>query len=101
MLAFGLDELLFVAAAIGGLAALLVSGRRDGATRRDRGEPGHRGSPVPLPLAFVAVFGVGGLVAARVLDVHGLQAIVAASGAGMVALGLAVLLRDAERPAKD
>ena len=46
-------------------------------------------SLMPLLLAFVSMFGVGGLIATQLLDVHGGQA--AAIGTGFGALGLGVV----------
>jgi membrane protein implicated in regulation of membrane protease activity len=49
-------------------------------------------SLMPLLLAFVSMFGVGGLFATQVLDVHGGQAAVAGTGFGIVGMGIAYLL---------
>lgn len=101
MLDFSLEELVFVVTALAGGVALLRTSLGNGLTRRRAtGRPGLAPMASPVP-AFVALFGVGGLVASRVLDVHGVQAVLAASGAGLIGLGLAVALRTSERPAKD
>lgn len=59
-------------------------------------------SLMPLLLSFVSMFGVGGLFATQVLDVHGGQAAVWGGGFGLVGLGLAYgifsALRQAEAP---
>jgi len=49
-------------------------------------------SLMPLLLAFVSMFGVGGLLATQVLDVHGGQAAIVGSGFGVVGMGVAYLL---------
>ncbi len=49
-------------------------------------------SLMPLLLSFVSMFGVGGLVATQVLDVHGGQAALAGTGFGVVGMGIAYLL---------
>jgi membrane protein implicated in regulation of membrane protease activity len=46
-------------------------------------------SLVPLLLAFISMFGVGGLFATQVLNVHGGQAVLAGTGFGVVGIGLA------------
>ena len=55
---------------------------------------------MPLLLAFVSMFGVGGLFATQVLDVHGGQAAVVGTAFGLAGLGIAFalfsLLRRAE-----
>lgn len=59
-------------------------------------------SLMPLLLSFVSMFGVGGLFATQVLDVHGGQAALWGGGFGLVGLGLAYgvfsALRQAEAP---
>ncbi len=59
-------------------------------------------SLMPLLLSFVSMFGVGGLFATQVLDVHGGQAAIWGGGFGLVGLGLAYAvfsaLRQAEAP---
>lgn len=49
-------------------------------------------SLMPLLLSFVSMFGVGGLFATQVLDVHGGQAAIAGTGFGVVGMGVAYLL---------
>lgn len=49
-------------------------------------------SPIALLLAFISAFGVGGLFATQVLDVHGGQAAIAGTGFGVVGVGVAYLL---------
>ena len=60
-------------------------------------------SLMPLLLGFVSMFGVGGLFATRVLDVHGGQAAAWGGGFGIVGLAIAYFifsaLRRAEAPA--
>ncbi len=60
-------------------------------------------SLMPLLLSFVSMFGVGGLFASQVLEVHGAQAAIWGVGFGLVGLGIAYLifstLRRAEAPA--
>jgi membrane protein implicated in regulation of membrane protease activity len=60
-------------------------------------------SLMPLLLSFVSMFGVGGLFATQVLDVHGGTAALWGLGFGLVGLGIAYLifstLRRAEAPA--
>jgi hypothetical protein len=57
-------------------------------------------SLMPLLLAFVSMFGVGGLVATQALDIHGGQAAIVGSGFGVAGMGVAYtlfgLLRRAE-----
>ena len=59
-------------------------------------------SLMPLLLSFVSMFGVGGLFATQVLDVHGGQAAIWGGGFGLVGLALAYgvfsALRRAEAP---
>jgi membrane protein implicated in regulation of membrane protease activity len=60
-------------------------------------------SLMPLLLSFVSMFGVGGLFATQVLDVHGGQAAAWGGGFGLVGLAIAYFifsaLRRAEAPA--
>jgi membrane protein implicated in regulation of membrane protease activity len=49
-------------------------------------------SLMPLLLSFISMFGVGGLFATQVLDVHGGQAAVAGTGFGVVGMGVAYIL---------
>jgi membrane protein implicated in regulation of membrane protease activity len=49
-------------------------------------------SLMPLLLAFVSMFGVGGLFATQVIDVHGGQAAIVGSGFGLAGMGVAYLL---------
>jgi membrane protein implicated in regulation of membrane protease activity len=49
-------------------------------------------SLMPLLLSFVSMFGVGGLFATQVLDVHGGQAALVGTLFGLVGLGIAFLL---------
>ena len=55
---------------------------------------------MPLLLSFISMFGVGGLFATQVLDVHGGQAAIVGTAFGLVGLGIAYglfsLLRRAE-----
>ena len=99
MLDITLEEVGFIVAAVGGGAALLLTGFANSLTRRPATEAGGRAPIAPAFSAFLALFGVGGLVASRLLDVHGVQAILAAGGAGVVAIGLVVMLRGTEREA--
>ncbi len=59
-------------------------------------------SLMPLLLSFISMFGVGGLFATQVLDVHGGEAAVWGTAFGLVGLGLAFAifstLRRAEAP---
>jgi hypothetical protein len=96
-----LEDLLFVIAAASGGVALLLTNRGDAVTTA-RVAPAIGSASLRTPLfAFVAMVGIGGLVASRVLDVHGVQAFLAATGAGVVAMGLALMVRGTRRPAKD
>ena len=54
-------------------------------------------SLMPLLLSFISMFGVGGLFATQVLDVHGGQAAIVGAGFGLVGLG--DRLRAVQRPA--
>ncbi len=60
-------------------------------------------SLMPLLLSFVSMFGVGGIFASQVLDVHGAQAGLWGVGFGLVGLGIAYAifsaLQRAESPA--
>ena len=49
-------------------------------------------SLMPLILAFISMFGVGGLFATQVLDVHGGQAAIAGTGFGVVGMGVAYII---------
>jgi membrane protein implicated in regulation of membrane protease activity len=49
-------------------------------------------SLMPLLLAFISMFGVGGLLATQVLDVHGGQAAIVGSGFGIAGMGVAYLV---------
>ena len=54
----------------------------------------------PLLLSFVAMFGVGGLFATQVLDVHGGQAALWGAGFGLVGMGIAYVIFSALRRAE-
>ncbi|MEK6719470.1 MAG: NfeD family protein [Chloroflexota bacterium] len=54
-------------------------------------------SLMPLLLAFVSMFGVGGLMATQVFDVHGGQAALVGTGFGAVGFGLTYVLFQALR----
>jgi membrane protein implicated in regulation of membrane protease activity len=60
-------------------------------------------SLMPLLLSFVSMFGVGGIFASQVLDLHGGQAALVGVAFGLVGLGVAYLLfsalQKAESPA--
>lgn len=65
-------------------------------------EPTVVGQAMAVPLtAFGVLFGLGGLVAGHILDVHGAQAVVVATGAGVVGMGLAMLVLETRHRAKD
>src|SRR5829696_6254366 len=49
-------------------------------------------SLMPLALAFVSMFGVGGLFATQVLDVHGGPAALIGTGFGVVGLALVYVM---------
>ena len=49
-------------------------------------------SLMPLMLGFVSMFGVGGLIATQVLDVHGGQAALIGTGFGAVGFGIVYVL---------
>ncbi len=49
-------------------------------------------SLVPLALAFVAMFGVGGLFATQGLDIHGAQAALVGTGFGTVGFGIVLVM---------
>ncbi len=59
-------------------------------------------SLMPLLLSFVSMFGVGGLFATQVLDVHGGQAAIVGTAFGLAGMGIAYvlfsILRRAEAP---
>jgi len=57
-------------------------------------------SLMPLLLSFVSMFGVGGLFATQVLDVHGGQAAAWGGGFGLVGLGIAYFIFSALRRAE-
>ena len=57
-------------------------------------------SLMPLLLSFVAMFGVGGLFATQVLDVHGGPAALAGTGFGGVGMGIAYVVFGALRRAE-
>ena len=57
-------------------------------------------SLMPLLLSFVSMFGVGGLFATQVLDVHGGQAAIVGAAFGLVGMGIAYLLFSALRRAE-
>lgn len=54
-------------------------------------------SLMPLLLAFVSMFGVGGLMATQVFDIHGGQAAIVGTGFGAVGFGLTYVLFQALR----
>ena len=54
-------------------------------------------SLMPLLLAFVSMFGVGGLMATQVFDIHGGQAAIVGTGFGVAGFGLTFLLFKAFR----
>jgi hypothetical protein len=92
MIDIPLEDLVFVVCALVGGGLLLVT-----VLDRDRigsvidAEVGGV-SVVPLLLAFVVMFGVGGLFATQVVDVHDVQAAVAGTGSGVVGVGVAYIL---------
>jgi hypothetical protein len=98
MLDFPLEDLVFVVAALGGACLLAANLFADVTGRIGLTVGGAHALPL---LAFVWLLGLGGLVASRILDVHGAQALLAATGAGVVGMGLAILLRGTARRAKD
>jgi len=49
-------------------------------------------SLVPLALAFVAMFGVGGLFATQALDVHGAQAALVGTAFGLAGFGIVLVM---------
>jgi len=59
-------------------------------------------SLMPLLLSFISMFGVGGLFATQVLDMHGGQAAIVGTAFGLVGMGIAYVLfsvlRRAEAP---
>src|SRR4026208_2447918 len=59
-------------------------------------------SLMPLLLAFISMFGVGGLFATQVLDVHGGQAALVGTAFGLAGMGIAYglfsILQRAEAP---
>lgn len=57
-------------------------------------------SLMPLLLSFVSMFGVGGLFATEVLDIHGGQAGLVGGGFGLLGLGIAYALFSALRRAE-
>ncbi len=57
-------------------------------------------SLMPLLLSFVSMFGVGGLFATQVLDVHGGQAALWGAGFGIVGLAIAYFIFSALRRAE-
>lgn len=57
-------------------------------------------SLMPLLLSFVSMFGVGGLFATQVLDVHGGQAAIWGAGFGLVGMGIAYAIFSALRRAE-
>jgi membrane protein implicated in regulation of membrane protease activity len=57
-------------------------------------------SLMPLILSFVSMFGVGGLFATQVLDVHGGQAALWGAGFGLVGMGIAYAVFSALRRAE-
>ena len=57
-------------------------------------------SLMPLLLSFVAMFGVGGLFATQVLEVHGGQAALWGAGFGLVGMGIAYAIFSALRRAE-
>jgi membrane protein implicated in regulation of membrane protease activity len=57
-------------------------------------------SLMPLLLSFVSMFGVGGLFATQVLDLHGGQAAVVGAGFGLAGMGIAYLIFSALRRAE-
>jgi membrane protein implicated in regulation of membrane protease activity len=54
-------------------------------------------SLMPLALAFVSMFGVGGLFATQLLDVHGGQAALIGTVSGLIGLGIVYVLFTAMR----
>ena len=95
------DDLLFVVCTVVGGGLLLITVLVDdvvGALIDVR----LGGVPLtPLLVAFISMFGVGGLFATRVLDAHGGQAVIAAAGAGVVGMGVAFTLYGLLRRAED
>ena len=57
-------------------------------------------SLMPLLLSSVSMFGVGGLFASQVLEVHGAQAAIWGMGFGLVGLGIAYVIFSALRRAE-
>jgi hypothetical protein len=98
---FPIEDLMFILAAAGGAGVLAARLLVDDDGQRRVHQPFGRPSAAITLSAFAAFFGIGGLMAGHVLDVHGAQAVVAATGAGVVGIGLAMLVRDTRRRAKD
>jgi len=101
MFGIPVEDLAFIACALGGGGLLVIAVVFGGdAAALNRFAIGGV-SATPLLLAFISAFGAGGLFATHIPDAHGVQAVVAAAGAGVVGMGLAFLLYGLRRRAED
>jgi hypothetical protein len=92
MIDIAIEDLVFaVCALVGGGLLLVTLLDRDGIGSAINAVVGGV-SVVPLLLAFVLMFGVGGLFATQVVDVHDVQAAVAGTGSGVVGVGIAYIV---------
>lgn len=102
MIDIPVDEFVFVVCALIGGGLLLVTVLVDDILGAVFDIDVGGVSLMPLLLSFVSMFGVGGLFATQILDVHGGTAAAWGGGFGLVGLGLAYgifsTLRRAEAP---
>jgi len=100
MLDIPVDDFVFVVCALVGGALLLITVLLDDILGAIFDFDIGGVSLMPLLLSFVSMFGVGGLFATQVLDVHGGQAAIVGTAFGLVGMGIAYglfsLLRRAE-----
>lgn len=96
------EDLIFVACALIGGGLLLITVLLDDILGAVFDFDVGGVSLMPLLLSFIAMFGVGGLFATQVLDVHGGTAALWGVGFGLVGMGIAygifTALRRAEAP---
>lgn len=96
-----LEDLVFLAIALVGGGLFVLSLMLDDRALSSTGTGGAGPRAVPLALAFIGSFGVGGLFATTVPDAHGVQAIIAAAGVGVVGVGLAFVRYGRRARARD
>jgi len=89
MIGIPVDDMVFVVCALVGGGLLLVTVLLDDILGAIFSFDVGGVSLMPLLLSFISMFGVGGLFATQVLDVHGGQAAIVGTAFGLVGMGIA------------